>query len=117
VRIIVQAFGRAWAAEFSLAQVKVRQAGEIQDDSDEDEPRDEETLRYDPRSTTSCHMERRTDMEDAYGKVPFGFTSQERVAELRAKALAADIETISDPAELTRRSLEAHFAVINGREA
>ena len=39
-------------------------------------------------------------------------TSPERLQELRARALAADIEPINDPDELTRRGMRAHLQEI-----
>lgn len=44
-------------------------------------------------------------------------TSPERLAELRAKAAAADVEPINDPAELARRSIEAHTQEIAAQAA
>lgn len=41
-------------------------------------------------------------------------TPTERLEELRRRALAADIETISDPGELARQSIRAHLAEITG---
>lgn len=40
-----------------------------------------------------------------------------RLAELRAKALASDVEPISDPAELARRSIEGHIEQIAAQSA
>lgn len=41
----------------------------------------------------------------------------ERLQELRDKALAADIEPVSDPAELARLGIEAHCAEIAAQSA
>jgi hypothetical protein len=41
-------------------------------------------------------------------------TSAERLEELRRRALAADVEPISDPAELARQSIRAHLEEIGG---
>jgi hypothetical protein len=41
-------------------------------------------------------------------------TSAERLEELRARALAAGIEPISDPEELTRRGIRAHLEEVGG---
>lgn len=75
MRIIVEAFGRAWGGEFNILRVKLV--------SPDDAPEQEEFehVPTDPHSTLSAHIERRSDIEDAYGhgqtlkaQRPFGFT-------------------------------------------
>jgi hypothetical protein len=41
-------------------------------------------------------------------------TSAERLQELRARALSADVEPLSDPEELTRRGIRAHLEEVGG---
>lgn len=71
MRIIVEMFGRAWGAEFNILHVKMTSPG----DEPEPEPDAFEHIPMDPHGTLSSHIERRSDMEDAFGAAPksFGF--------------------------------------------
>jgi hypothetical protein len=74
MRIIVEVFHRVWGVEISALHVRVS-------GGDEEESGEEvQHLGMDPHSTTSAHIERRSDIEDAYGhghtakvKPAFGF--------------------------------------------
>lgn len=80
MKIILMARKWAYAIEFRLpvtvSRVEVHSSEDLEDETVETP--EEETLKYDPRSTTSSHLERRTDMEDAYGRLTerpvFGFS-------------------------------------------
>lgn len=71
MRIIIEAFGRVWGTELNLLHVKMV--------SSADEEEDVEHLGHDPHSTVCSQVERRSDMEDAFGKAPrsFGFSGSE----------------------------------------
>lgn len=68
MRIIIEAFGRVWGTEFSLLHVKMVSS----DNQEEEQP---EHLGHDPHSTVCSQVERRSDMEDAFGQErKFGFS-------------------------------------------
>ena len=87
MRIIVEAFSRAYAMELSFARIRVANASEILTPVAEPTEDSEEKLAYDPHSTTGGSFERRSGMEDIYGianrtrtKYRFGFTNGDKEA-------------------------------------
>lgn len=69
MRVIVEAFGRAFAWELSFAQVRVANAVEVHETAEEFE----EAPPVDPHGTLAAQVERRSDLEDmAMGKQPEG---------------------------------------------
>lgn len=64
MRLILEVMGRVVGFEASLLHVKMVSS------SDEQEP---EQLGHDPHGTVCSQVERRSDMEDMYGKQKFGF--------------------------------------------
>jgi hypothetical protein len=69
VRVIVQVFNRAWAFEMNLTRAVIRSP----DDAEQCDEEEYDRAPMDPHSTVMCHLERRSDMEDAFGKAQFGF--------------------------------------------
>ena len=67
MRLILEVLGRAVGFELSMLHVKMVSPEEAQ------EPDEFERAPMDPHSTLSAHIERRSDMEDAFGKQKFGF--------------------------------------------
>jgi hypothetical protein len=66
MRVIVEILGRVVGFEASLLHVKMVSTDDQQQDEFEHAP-------MDPHGTLSAHIERRSDMEDAFGKQKFGF--------------------------------------------
>jgi hypothetical protein len=67
MRLILEAMGRAVGFELSVLHVKMVS-------TEDEQPHDEfEHAPMDPHGTLSAHIERRSDLEDAYGKQKFGF--------------------------------------------
>ena len=65
MRLILEVMGRVVGFEASLLHVKMV--------SSDDQEEQVEQLGHDPHSTVSSHIERRSDLEDMYGKQKFGF--------------------------------------------
>jgi hypothetical protein len=65
MRVIVEILGRVVGFEASLLHVKMV--------SSEDRQEEVEHLGHDPHSTVCSQVERRSDMEDMFGKQKFGF--------------------------------------------
>lgn len=92
MKVILVGRKHAFALELqfpvSVARVEVSDSADRCDEISPEET--EEVLKYDPRSTVNAHLERRSDMEDAYGQAmvklqqdtnnarPFGFRSWQR---------------------------------------
>lgn len=67
MRVIVEALGRAFGVELSLLHVKMVGPG------DDEQHEQFEHIPMDPHGTLSSQVERRSDMEDAFGQAPKGF--------------------------------------------
>jgi hypothetical protein len=68
MRLILEVMGRAVGFELSMLHVKMVSPEEAQEEPDEFKH-----APMDPHGTLSAHIERRSDLEDAYGKQKFGF--------------------------------------------
>lgn len=70
MKIILQGSKRAYAFELSFCQVQIKSAADLEDEEEFDH------VPVDPHGTSFAHLERRSTVEDAYGRGRPGFGFQ-----------------------------------------